>query len=95
MHGSRYYDCLDLIAAGKVQKNQRLVLRREPDNEYDECAIEVYTLTGDKLGYVPKNHNRVIAALMDQHCKIDAVIVRLDRQAWEPVTLRIEFQQFS
>ena len=40
-------------------------LKREPKNQYDELAILVLTEQGEKLGYIPRKNNEVIARLMD------------------------------
>jgi hypothetical protein len=42
-----------------------LRLFREPDNAADPWAIAVYTVGGQKLGYVPHFKNETIARLMD------------------------------
>ncbi len=89
IHGSHYYDCLRLVNEGTIHPGERLLLKREPSNEYDQYAIEVLTANGYKLGYVPKNHNRVIAELMDQHCIISAVVDSVKSNEWEPVSITI------
>ena len=38
---------------------------REPKNEFDELAIKILDSNDNKLGYVPKKENKVIARLMD------------------------------
>lgn len=93
IHGSHYYQCINLVESKQIQVGERLILTREPDNEYDPYAIEVYNQKGVKLGYVPKNHNRVIAELMDQHCAIDAVVERVNGKEWEPVRIAVEWHQ--
>ena len=42
-----------------------LILKREPDNEYDERAILVLNNRKEKLGYVPRAENIVFSRLMD------------------------------
>lgn len=42
-----------------------LVLIREPGNEDDAMAIRVETPDGNKIGYVPKDNNTILAHLMD------------------------------
>lgn len=42
-----------------------LRLRREPANPHDELAIEICTMRNEKLGYVPRHRNPVLARLMD------------------------------
>jgi len=61
------------------------LLKRQPDNQYDENAIEVYTLRGYKLGYLPRSENTVIAAIVDQDIEIRAELSFIDLEAssWE------------
>lgn len=42
-----------------------LALKREIANDYDEFAIRVETAAGERIGWVPKKHNDVLARLMD------------------------------
>ena len=48
----------------EIQKNQQLVLKRE-DNAYDDKAIIVSTIEGNKLGYIPERDNIIFSRLMD------------------------------
>lgn len=91
IHGSHYYDCLQLVQANEIHKGDILRLQREPENEYDEYAIEVFDKHRRKIGYVPKNYNRVIAILMDQGCRVSATVTQVEPLAWEPVCIRIEW----
>ena len=61
--GLRYYGIKILPAP--LQLGDALLLRREPGNIHDELAIAVFTLAEQKLGYVPKFRNPVLARLMD------------------------------
>jgi hypothetical protein len=61
--GLRYYDIKNLSTP--LQLTDVLLLRREPGNVHDELAIEVLTVMAQKLGYVPKFRNPVLARLMD------------------------------
>ncbi len=62
--GTSYSKNIDIIAAN-LNINDLLVLRREPDNPYDQLAILVLDEAGRKVGYVPRKKNEVIARLMD------------------------------
>jgi len=42
-----------------------LILKREPDNKYDQLAIQIFDEHGNRIGYVPQAKNEVIARLMD------------------------------
>ena len=50
--------------AADLQPGHLLLLVREPDNAYDDCAIAVYSAP-TKLGYVPRADNAVLAAMLD------------------------------
>ncbi len=89
LHGSHYYGCHKLLKEEKLFVGEPVILRRETDNEYDENAIEILTQNKIKLGYVPKKHNTVIAALIDQKCDIFASIESIFPSAWEPITITI------
>jgi len=51
--------------AAKIGVGDRLDLVREPTNPFDELAILVHTRDGEKLGYVPRKDNAVLARLLD------------------------------
>ena len=61
--GLYYYDFEK--ARNWLPVGEELVLRREPENSCDELAIEVLTIDGAKLGYVPRARNADIARLLD------------------------------
>ena len=49
----------------ELKEGDRLEFFREPDNPYDSKAIVIKNEGGKKIGYVPRNDNRVFARLMD------------------------------
>ena len=51
--------------AEKIQPGERLTLVREPANRYDKYAILVNDSAGNKLGYIPRRNNVILANLMD------------------------------
>lgn len=61
--GLQYYDARKVLPTLAAGANLRL--RREPSNPHDGLAIEVFLLSGEKLGYVPRHRNPVLARLMD------------------------------
>jgi hypothetical protein len=63
VNGTRFHRANE--AMEYLSKGDLLVLSRERDNAHDERAVEVITGRGDKLGYVPRGRNRVLAAVMD------------------------------
>jgi hypothetical protein len=48
-----------------LNPNDLLVFKREPANLYDNLAILIFDQSGNKLGYVPRAKNEVLARLMD------------------------------
>lgn len=50
----------------KLQKDQSLVLLRNPSNEYDYNAIEVKTLDGELCGHIPRDKATSIAPIIDK-----------------------------
>ncbi|MCB1144630.1 MAG: HIRAN domain-containing protein [Leptospiraceae bacterium] len=48
-----------------LQNGEFIKLIREPQNTYDSLAILIFDSKGNKLGYVPRDKNEVIARLMD------------------------------
>ncbi|WP_238883877.1 HIRAN domain-containing protein [Clostridium sp. YIM B02551] len=48
-----------------ISNGDKLILKREPNNNFDTYAIEVFTQNEIKLGYIPHRNNKVFARLMD------------------------------
>jgi hypothetical protein len=86
--GYQHYDGGRIAA--QLRAGDRLILRRQPENEYDEAAIEIFTETGIKLGYVARNSNQPMAMLMDRGQRLEAEILELDPAA--SVAHRLAFQ---
>jgi hypothetical protein len=62
--GTYYVDNIDELLK-KIEIGTMLHFVREPDNQYDELAILVKDQNGNKLGYVPRKKNPILARLMD------------------------------
>lgn len=54
-----------LVKTDEVWEGSELALRRDAGNEADELAIAVITAAGDRIGWVPRKHNPILARLMD------------------------------
>lgn len=50
----------------KLPDNTTVILRRDPQNEYDSNAVKVMTRDGFMLGYLPATKARTIAPEMDR-----------------------------
>lgn len=49
----------------KIKPGSKLRFVREPNNKYDKLAILVKDENSNKLGYVPRVNNPILARLMD------------------------------
>lgn len=61
-----------------VKVGDKLILRREPDNRFDDNAILVLDEKERKLGYVPEKDNLVFARLMDAGKFLSAAVTSFD-----------------
>ena len=82
--GTSYVDLKEIEKHLNI--NDLLMLQREPKNEYDELAILIHDQKGNKLGYVPRAKNEVLARLMDAG-KI--VFGKLESKEWVENWLRL------
>ena len=66
---------------GELLKNlkvgHRVILVREPDNEYDGLAIMIQNEDKEKLGYVPRVNNEIPARLMDAGMKLSGKVSKI------------------
>lgn len=63
--GLSYRDEQAQAAAKLCDKGDRLILKREPDNPVDENAVQVFTMTGQMIGYVESQYAETVAELID------------------------------
>jgi hypothetical protein len=75
--GTSYLDLKNLEP--ELQTGELLILRREPENEHDSLAILLLTQKGEKLGYIPREKNEILARLMDAG-KI--IFGKIENKAW-------------
>ncbi len=68
-----------------------LILRRETDNKHDPLAILIFTESGRKLGYVPRDRNEILARLMDAG---KFLFARLEAKEWHGDWLCISARVF-
>ena len=59
----------------EIKEGDKLTLKREPDNRFDDHAILVFDEKGRKLGYIPEKDNIVFARLMDAGKYLTAKVV--------------------
>jgi hypothetical protein len=68
-----------------------LVLRRDPENTFDDLAILILTEQGTKLGFIPRDRNEVLARLMDAG---KCLFARLESKEWRGPWLRVSIRVF-
>jgi hypothetical protein len=93
--GYRYYDGEKI--ENTLYSGKALLLKREPENRYDDMAIEVYTPEGVKLGYIPRKYNQIPANLIDQGVTIKAAVqsVFFHNPPWERVKIVLFMEAFD
>lgn len=60
--------------ASELKKGDRLKLVLQPKNQFDPRAILVETMSGKKLGYIPRVANEILFNLMDAGKTLYAVV---------------------
>lgn len=73
------------LAAG-----QELLLRREPANPFDRLAVAVHAAGGERLGYLPRQDARRVAALLDAGGEVVVVIAEGSPREVAPGEWRLE-----
>lgn len=76
--------------APSLQAEVKLKTKREADNKYDEFAVALY-FENEKIGYIPRDKNEVIARLMDAGKDFFAGI---KAKEWEGNWLKIEVKVY-
>ena len=73
----------------QLRVGDALTLTREADNAHDGNAVAIHW-HGQKLGYLPRADNRVVAAEMDKGSRVAARIERLHADGSPRQRLRVE-----
>ena len=76
----------------KICKSTELRLIREPENKYDDLAIRVENQDGEKIGYIPRKQNPILARLMDGGKQLYAKMVNLEfyhNTKWADLTIKV------
>lgn len=80
---------------GSMKEGDLLELVKEPENEYDHCAIALH-LQGNKIGFIPASVNEMLSYLLDAEAlSLFAEITHLEKesQPWENVAIAVYFVQ--
>lgn len=86
--GFQYYNGSELEKY--LKKNDELTLQRQPENPHDYFAVEVFR-KNQKLGYLPRTDNKIVARMMDQSVKVKARIGHINPEegAYRRIKLRV------
>ena len=81
--GYQFYD--DDTVEHRLKAGELLTLKADPDNPYDEFAVEIETTDGAKLGFVPKSDNKAISRLLRQGGELEGRIEKVDLEevSWQ------------
>jgi len=74
--GFIYYDGIKIEKL--LKEGDRITIKRELDNLYDNKAIEAYW-KDYKLGYIPRKHNKILSNLMDSNKTLLAEIRHINK----------------
>ena len=67
-------------------------LVREADNKYDKLAIRIDNASGEKLGYVPRKKNEILARLLDGGKMLYGKVAEVEFSefsSWITITIKI------
>ena len=74
----------------KVVPGSVLEFRRDPKNRHDELAIQVLNGDGERIGFVPRRDNPVLARLMDAGKSLYGKVTEVrDRGDWPRIAIDI------
>ena len=73
-----------------LEAKAAISLKREAKNKFDEFAIALY-FEKNKIGYLPKDKNEVIARLMDAGKQFYSII---EAKEWEGNWLRLDIKTY-
>jgi len=89
--GFKFYNGLKLLP--KMKLGDILTLVREPDNEYDNCAIALHW-NKEKIGFIPASENTILAALLDaDDLNFIGEITHIETQTkpWENIAAAVSY----
>ena len=90
--GTTYVDLTDIEP--KLVADAPLVFKREPGNPHDSLAIQIYAEHGDRIGYVPKAKNEVLARLMDAGKLIFGKLVSKGWEGYDGKWLKLQIKVY-
>ena len=97
--GIRYRDNIDELLKN-LKVGDKVILVREPENEYDDLAIMIQNEDKVKLGYVPRVNNDIPAKMMDAGLKLSGKVSKIkepveDIYPWDALSVDIFLDESS
>jgi len=86
--GFQYYEGNKILQL--LSQNDVLTLSRQPNNRYDERAIEIFWKS-HKIGYIPMADNLILANMLDSGIALQAKIkaVKPQNPDWKKVKVNV------
>lgn len=91
IHGMRHQKLPDEWASW-VTENGLLKLMREPTNPHDSNAVEIYTMGGKKLGYVPGFYSQAITSLIKHGATPIVRVTHLNEKSHPHWWVKVSFE---
>lgn len=93
--GTSYIQNMDSIVE-KLYVGLKVKFFREADNKYDELAILVKDELDNKLGYIPRDKNEILARLMDAGKLIYGEVVKIDEvDGWHKIDMKVMLKDWG
>lgn len=85
----------EMSAIREMEENREyVILRAEPDNDYDSCAVSVHLPNGKKIGYVKSEDAPVLSKMLQKGAELKAEIKYVDYE-WKfaEIRIRVEYNE--
>jgi hypothetical protein len=87
--GTAYHNLKEIEPNMQISDN--MIFIREPENQHDNKAIAIMDAKGNKLGYIPKEKNEILANLLDAG---KLVFGKLDDKKWLGNWLKLKIKVY-
>lgn len=80
--GVRHYfscngnNCQDAVP---LTRGDEIILKREPDNVYDENAVQMFDVDGHLLGYIPRYFSEGVSQMLENNKKVTCHVYHVDK----------------
>ncbi|MEI6089048.1 MAG: HIRAN domain-containing protein [bacterium] len=87
--GTAYHNLKEIEPYINIADN--MVFIREPENQYDNKAIAIMDVKGNRLGYIPKEKNEILANLLDAG---KLIFGKLEHKQWLGDWLKLKIKVY-